>query len=382
MASSSAQTAVAMLIPIDSSRPLASALTAFSQNAPAVGIAWIASSALLTTYSATSFLKYKPDDASLPLNSKRTRTQPETNLNMASRLLAQPFQQMSRPARLTLYRFGGSFALGLLLHPNFYVAQRLSESIHASKAFLLPALLLFAANLSNSIALDRIGIPLTYTSKCAIPLMTVLLTCIIDGPHALPSPLALAALVPIAIGIAAASWSSPTFQLVGFCAALGSTLAQSALNVYSKRAMSRTGVSGPAAQRVMVGIGLVLTIGVTLLQHLIKSFHQAQRRSDEIAGKGFRFSGNLPLVAKHDATPLWLSSLAFTAYHIEYVLSFMFVRLVQPITYGTCDAIRRLTIIVSGKRMFGGAPLTRTNWYGIGLALMGALGYSIATNLK
>ena len=343
-------------------------------------MAWIASSAILTTYSATSFLKYGhqsdkksilPVAASIPITTRGRRT------NLLGDLLARPFLQMSRPARLTLYRFAGSFALGLLLHPNINVLQRLVETIHSARTFLLPALLLFAANLSNSIALDRIGIPLTYTSKCAIPLMTVILTFLIDGPSALPSTLALLALLPIALGIAAASWSSPTFQIVGFVAALGSTLAQSALNVYSKRAMSKTGISGPAAQRVMVGIGLLLTVAMTLIQHVI-SLQKQWRVGGLVYGKDKASSG--PGLAA-DATPAWLSTLAFTAYHIEYVLSFMFVKLVQPITYGTCDAVRRLTIILAGKRMFGGAPLTRTNWYGIALALSGALGYSIATNL-
>ena len=366
-----------MLVMAGDSLPLTSALLTFSQNAPAVGMAWIASSAILTTYSATSFLKYdKQSDktSALPLASLTARGR---RTNLVTHLLARPFQQMSRPARLTLYRFAGSFALGLLLHPNINVLQRLVETLHSARSFLLPALLLFAANLSNSIALDRIGIPLTYTSKCAIPLMTVILTLIIDGPTALPSNLALLALMPIAVGIAAASWSSPTFQVVGFVAALGSTLAQSALNVYSKRAMSRTGISGPAAQRVMVGIGLLLTIALTVIQHVL-ALQRQFRAGGLVYGKQKAASG---LSDATDATPAWLTTLAFTAYHIEYVLSFMFVKLVQPITYGTCDAVRRLTIIVAGKKMFGGAPLTRTNWYGIALALSGALGYSIATNL-
>jgi hypothetical protein len=370
---------VAKILTADS-RPLTSALAAFSHNAPAVGMAWIASSAILTTYSATRFLKYESKDAPLPI-SARQRAQTQTNPS-GNRLMSHPFQQMSRPARLTLYRFTGSFALGMLLHPNLNIAQRLSEFFDASRAFLLPALLLFVANFSNTIALDRIGIPLTYTSKCAIPLMTLLLTCIVDGPSALPSPLALLSLIPIATGIAAASWSSPTFQLFGFMAALGSTLAQSALNVYSKRAISKTGVGGPAAQRVMVGIGLVLTIIMTMGQHVMAIYRDSRisrRSSAYIAGK--HKNSVVPAVLANDTTPVWLSVLAFTAYHIEYVLSFMFVKLVQPITYGTCDAVRRLTIIAAGKQMFGGAPLTRTNRFGIGLALCGALCYSIATNI-
>lgn len=80
--------------------------------------------------------------------------------------------------------------------------------------------------------------------------------------------------------------------------------------------------------------------------------------------------------------PAWISVFAILAYHIEYSLSFMFVRLVEPITFGTCDALRRLSIIVSGQKMFGGASFTKTNLVGIALALAGALLYSITNAMN
>jgi hypothetical protein len=349
--------------------PLSSALTAFPSNAAAVGLAWITSSAILTTYSATKFLKYADNNKQLRSPSRiLPMTMAKTPKSVLEVAFMRPFQNMSRPARLTLYRFAGSFALGLFLSSDFNVALRVSETISAAPAFLVPAVLLFIANLSNSVALDRIGIPLTYTSKCGIPLMTVALTFLMEGSSALPSPLALLTLIPIAAGIAAASWSSPTFEVFGFLAAVLSTLSQSALNVYSKRAISKTGINGPSAQRVMVGIGLVLILVVTICQHL-----QTVSTTNAVTAK--------PSIQDTDAPPAWLSILAFTAYHIEYVLSFMFVKLVQPITYGTCDAVRRLSIILVGKRMFGGSPLTPVNWAGILLALAGVVGYSIASNV-
>lgn len=77
--------------------------------------------------------------------------------------------------------------------------------------------------------------------------------------------------------------------------------------------------------------------------------------------------------------PLWLTCLAVLAYHMEYVLSFMFVGLVEPITYGTCDALRRLLIIVSGRQLFGGDKFSNVNLGGIGMAILGALMYSITS---
>lgn len=189
-----------------------------------------------------------------------------------------------------------------------------------------------------------------------------------DGAGALPNAAALASLIPIALGIAAASWNSPTFELIGFIAAVVSATSQSALNVTSKRAISKTGVTGPTAQRSMVAVGLLITIVMNVVQVIRTS-------KDEV-------DANEKLADFRDSPPFWLTSLAVTAYHLEYILSFTFVKLVQPITYGTCDAIRRLCIIMAGRQFFGGDRLTRINIGGIALALIGALCYSIASTLK
>ena len=144
---------------------------------------------------------------------------------------------MTRPAQLILYRFGGSLFFGIFIHPTqpFQFMQRIQQAMSTSMDFLFPTIFLFIANYSNSIALDRIGISLTYTSKCGIPLIMVLLTVLVGGLEALPNTTTLLSLLPIAFGIGAASWNSPMFEKVCFVCALLSSTAQAALNVSSKR---------------------------------------------------------------------------------------------------------------------------------------------------
>lgn len=124
----------------------------------------------------------------------------------------------------------------------------------------------------------------------------------------------------------------------------------------------KTGIRGADAQRAMVAVGLILAIASTAAQKL--------RKTDDNTS------------VDRIQPPFWLGTAAVVAYHVEYVLSFMFVRLVQPITYGTCDAMRRLAIILTGQAMFGGASFTHINIFGIALSLLGALSYSIATTMK
>eukprot|EP00956_Cyclotella_meneghiniana_P023772 scaffold46878_cov72-Cyclotella_meneghiniana.AAC.3 len=264
---------------------------------------------------------------------------------------------------------------------------RLMKTISSSKSFLLPSLFLFIANYTNSIALDRIGISLTYTSKCGIPLLTVLFTLLLDGINALPSRLTLCSLIPIALGIGAASWNSPTFELFGFLAALTSTTSQAALNVVSKRVMRSTGVKGAEAQRAMVFVALgfgLLMAGANGIGGILKEWKEnGMRGENEMLEKedvdGTQLKQAMALAPPPSHPPLWLTFLAILAYHMEYVLSFMFVGLVEPITYGTCDALRRLLIIVSGRQLFGGDKFSSINLGGIAMALLGALMYSITS---
>ena len=225
--------------------------------------------------------------------------------------------------------------------------------------------------------MDRIGIGLTYTSKCGIPIITVLLTLLLDGAQALPNIPTLISLIPIAFGIAAASWSAPTYELLGFIMACISATAQSALNVTSKRALAKAKLSGPIGQRTMVAVGLLFTVTINLIQIVLTTIQRRRALTNSVSDDALS-DGKLQ---QHvDTPPLWLTFMAMVAYHVEYLLSFIFVTLVGPITYGTCDAIRRLCIILFGRIFFGGDPFTKLNIIGIATALLGALCYSIVNS--
>jgi hypothetical protein len=333
-----------------------SVISSLASNVNVVGAAWVLSSAIATTYSTTTFLKYQGKGG------------------MSKTQTATPLASLSRSTLLTLYRFGGSFLLGILAHPNLEIRKRLEETLRIIPAFTLPATFLFVANYANSISLSRIGISLTYTSKCAIPLITVLLTLLLQGSSALPGTLTLLSLIPIALGIAAASWNSPTFELYGFAAAMLSCVAQSALNVSSKLQMTKTTniAGGAQAQRAMVAVGFVIASIYSIIELLLLQTTPQQQQVLNNAKHKNKSSQPPP--------PAWLAGMAVTAYHVEYVLSFMFVNMIAPITYGACDAIRRLCIIMSGHFMFGGDPFTPLNVSGISLALLGALAYSITSS--
>lgn len=379
-------------------------VSAFANNSHLVGPAWVISSAILTTYSTTKFLKYQGDESMAVMPSStnknsifslgsRNKDNSQLQQNGKAQHILQgkksiPAAKLSRASLLTLYRFSGSLLLGLFMHAHFYqlsaLLPRFIKTLEAAKLFLIPSLFLFIANYCNSIALDRIGISLTYTSKCGIPLITVLFTLLLDGVSALPSKATLLSLLPIAIGIGAASWNSPTFEVFGFLAAMISTTSQAALNVVSKRVMRKTGIRGAEAQRAMVFVALGIGLAMASANSIGERFREWREYGAGIRGSDVEEGGDDTSVLVQSTSPshppFWLTALAVFAYHMEYVLSFCFVGLVEPITYGTCDALRRLLIIIAGRQIFGGDKFSKANMSGIGLALLGALMYSITSS--
>ena len=147
-------------------------------------------------------------------------------------------------------------------------------------------------------------------------------------------------------------------------AAVISCIAQAALNISSKRALTRTQVGGMDGQKAMAAVAFIIALFGTLGESLL-----IDRRSGNSNKK------QLPPVNRIPSLSISLAAIA--AYHIEYTLSFLFLGLVKSISYGTCDAIRRLGIIIVGQQMFGGDKFSRMNLSGIALALLGAFAYSL-----
>ena len=321
------------------------ATPSLANNISLVAGAWVVSSAILTTYSTTAFLKFPKFGPDFLLR-KNARFKGENAA--VSECAGNVSSVLDRATLLTLLRFGGSFLLGLLARSDLRLVPKLvAQTVADARYFIPSAVFLFVANYCNSIALNRLGVPLTYTSKGGIPIFTVLFVFLLDGAGALPNTVALYSLVLIAFGIAAASWNSPTFDALGFLAAAISTTSQAALNIASKRAIALSNTSGVDAQRVMVAIAFIIATSFSLGKYAIWFLKELklQQPKQEFA----TLSAAATKTTISSVPPFWLALLAVTAYHIEYCLSFMFVRLVTPITYGTCDAVRRLSIILAGK---------------------------------
>lgn len=230
----------------------------------------------------------------------------------------------------------------------------------------IPAILLWVANFSNSVALQYSGITLTYVVKACIPVFTVVV-CVLGGQQF--PPLTYLSLLPTVLGVALASASDMDFSAYGLVAALTSALAQTLMNISIKDVRQKTGYGGATMLAAMTTVCTVLTIPVIAFNAVTTAEADRQRTVP------FILESVLRKMHTGDTWPVLLMSAAAIAYHIEYVLNTIFVGFVSPVAFSVSDVSRRLAIIITGALIFG-KELTPVNSLGIALALGGVAWYS------
>lgn len=179
-----------------------------------------------------------------------------------------------------------------------------------------------------------------------------------------------------------ASWNSPRFEKVGFGCALGSAAAQSGLNVYCKKAIETTSVKGFDVQRNLVVCAFAfLTLKQAVLDRITNFIFKNVDDRKGISLEYFLrvlFNCRTPS-NRHPHPPGWLSVYTVCSYHLEYSLSFIFLSRIDSVSFSVCDAIRRLAIIIVGRKLFGGAELTVLNKVGIASTISGAVLYAFVS---
>lgn len=263
-----------------------------------IGVAWFVSSALLSTWANTTFLKFFGD-----------------------------------PLLHTFIRFFGSALMGgVSLCLNGEV--KIDEILNLMTNVVIPALLLWIANYANSYALKDAGITLTYVVKACIPVFTVFI-CKLQGQN---FPLLIyISLLPICLGVALASVSDLNFSLPGLIAALVSALAQTCMNISIKSVGATTGYSGPKA---FLGMAIVCTLATFPVIY----------GSSIVQGSSV---GPIDLLIEAwsktiegDLWPVQLLVVAAFAYHCEYALNFVFVGFVSSVAFSVSDIARRFVFLV------------------------------------
>lgn len=230
------------------------------------------------------------------------------------------------------------------------------------KTILFPASMHGLGHIAANISFAAVAISLTHTVKTLEPVFNVAMTKLVLGTTtSLPVGLSL---VPITLGVAAASASELSFNWTGFISAMLSNLTFSFRAVYSKKAMSTIkDLDSTAIYAYTTLISMVICVPLAL-------FFEGPRLA----------AGATAAIAKVGAFKFYSSLLSVgLLYHLYNQFAFNTLGRVNPVSHGVCNVVKRIAIIGSSV-MFFGNKLTLQTKLGTAIALLGTALYTELKN--
>lgn len=168
-------------------------------------------------------------------------------------------------------------------------------------------------------------------------------------------------LVPIVGGVAIATLTELSFNMIGLISALASTMAFSLQNIYSKKVLHDTGVHHLRLLLILGRLALFMFLPIWIFHDLINLLH------DPVTKTAVNISYNILGLLFLDGILNWLQN----------IIAFSVLSIVTPLTYAVASASKRIFVI--GVTLFVlGNPVTWINVLGMAMAILGVLYYNKA----
>uniref|UniRef100_A0A0P4WRB7 Sugar phosphate transporter domain-containing protein n=1 Tax=Scylla olivacea TaxID=85551 RepID=A0A0P4WRB7_SCYOL len=239
------------------------------------------------------------------------------------------------------------------------VRRRSDISWSYYKRIIIPlALGKFIASVFSHVSIWRVPVSYAHTVKATMPLFTVVLGRVLLQEK--QTIKVYFSLVPIICGVAIATITELSFDMLGLIAALMSTCGFSLQNIFSKKVLTDTGIHHLRLLHLLGCLALFMFLPVWVFTDGLSIFQ------DESL-----------LVRRDPWETLTLLLLDGGLNWLQNLVAFTILHHVTPLTYAVASATKRISIITISLLLLRN-PVTMPNVVGMFMAIVGVLGYNKA----
>ncbi|KAF7987424.1 hypothetical protein HCN44_003186 [Aphidius gifuensis] len=214
----------------------------------------------------------------------------------------------------------------------------------------------FIGSVFSHVSIWKVPVSYAHTVKATMPLFTVILSRIILREKQTTN--VYLSLLPIVGGVAIATLTELSFNAIGLISALGSTMAFSLQNIYSKKVLCDTGIHHLRLLFILGRLALIMFLPLWF----IYDFHNLL---NEVLNNSITY--NIVGLSIIDGVLNWLQN----------IIAFSVMSIVTPLTYAVASASKRIFVIAITLFILGN-PVTGLNIFGMTLAIFGVLLYNMA----
>ncbi|KAL5275313.1 SLC35E1 family protein [Megaselia abdita] len=218
----------------------------------------------------------------------------------------------------------------------------------------------FIASVTSHISLWKVPVSYAHTVKATMPLFTVIITRFLFKEKQTTS--VYCSLIPIITGVAIATLTEISFDMLGLVSALLSTMGFSLQNIFSKKVLKDTGIHHLRLLHLLGRLSLVMFLPIWLYSDAFRVFGH-----DVVTNLDYRVISLIFM----DGVLNWFQN----------IIAFSVLHLVTPLTYAVASASKRIFVIAISLIILGN-PVTWVNIFGMTLAILGVLLYNRAKHLS